>query len=183
MNFRTAPPPCAKPRRETHDAAHNLSGPLIDQLYYIHSTNYSRDNFTMSDDEDGPPMLVSSENVGDAEEATLNAEMADAQVKKVPISIITGQLSFHLLTSVLLLCGNSTCDVLDTITIQVGPVPQDQVQNYIPRAKNIRMIKQLNRYFMPLFFETEIVVHADKSKFKLSSFDIDAVRLGMNTYL
>jgi hypothetical protein len=55
----------------------------------------------MSDDEDGPPMLVSSENVGDAEEANLNAEMADAQVKKVPISIITGQLSFHLLTSVL----------------------------------------------------------------------------------
>lgn len=80
-------------------------------------------------------------------------------------------------------CGNSTCDVLDTITIQVGPVPQDQVQNYIPRAKNIRMIKQLNRYFMPLFFETEIVVHADKSKFKLSPFDVDAVRLGMNSYL
>lgn len=58
----------------------------------------------MSDDEDGPPMLVPSENVGDAE-ASLNAEMADAQIKKVPISIITGQLSFHLLTSLLLLCG------------------------------------------------------------------------------
>ena len=49
----------------------------------------------MSDDEDGPPMLVSSENVGDADEANLNAEMADAQIKKVPISIITGQFSFH----------------------------------------------------------------------------------------
>lgn len=49
----------------------------------------------MSDDEDGPPMLVSSENVGDADEANLNAEMADAQIKKVPISIITGQSSFH----------------------------------------------------------------------------------------
>lgn len=61
----------------------------------------------MSDDEDGPPMLVSSENVGDAEEATLNAEMADAQVKKVPISIITGQ-SFHRLTGVSLLCDCST---------------------------------------------------------------------------
>ncbi|GAB7331573.1 hypothetical protein MBLNU13_g02955t1 [Cladosporium sp. NU13] len=46
----------------------------------------------MSDDEDGPPMLVPSENVGDAEEANLNAEMADAQIKKVPISIITGYL-------------------------------------------------------------------------------------------
>ena len=49
----------------------------------------------MSDDEDGPPMLVCSENVGDAEEANLNAEMADAQMKKVPISIITGQSPFH----------------------------------------------------------------------------------------
>lgn len=49
----------------------------------------------MSDDEDGPPMLVSSENVGDAEEANLNAEMADAQIKKVPISIITGQFTLH----------------------------------------------------------------------------------------
>ena len=70
----------------------------------------------MSDDEDGPPMLVSSENVGDAEEANLNAEMADAQVKKVPISIITGQSSFHLLTGVLLLCDCSTdleCPVFD----------------------------------------------------------------------
>ena len=49
----------------------------------------------MSDDEDGPPMLVSSENVGDAEEANLNAESVDAQIKKVPISIITGQFSLH----------------------------------------------------------------------------------------
>lgn len=50
----------------------------------------------MNDDDDGPPMLVSSENVDDAE-ASLNAEMADAQIKKVPISIITGELMspFH----------------------------------------------------------------------------------------
>jgi hypothetical protein len=46
------------------------------------------------DDDDGPPMLVSSENTGDAEESNLNAEMADAQIKKVPISIITGELVF-----------------------------------------------------------------------------------------
>jgi hypothetical protein len=49
----------------------------------------------MDEDDDGPPMLVSSENVDDAE-ASLNAEMADAQIKKVPISIITGESSFHL---------------------------------------------------------------------------------------
>lgn len=46
------------------------------------------------DDDDGPPMLVSSENVDDAD-ASLNAEMADAQIKKVPISIITGMLSLR----------------------------------------------------------------------------------------
>ena len=76
----------------------------------------------MSDDEDGPPMLVSSEDVGEAEEANLNAEMADAQIKKVPISIITGQLSFHLLTSVLLFCGHST-DVERPFCIEV-PTPR-----------------------------------------------------------
>lgn len=48
----------------------------------------------MDEEDDGPPMLVSSENVDDAE-ASLNAEMADAQIKKVPISIITGELDFH----------------------------------------------------------------------------------------
>jgi len=49
----------------------------------------------MNDDDDGPPMLVSSENVGEAE-SSLNAEMADAQIKKVPISIITGEFIPHL---------------------------------------------------------------------------------------
>jgi hypothetical protein len=55
------------------------------------------------DDDDGPPMLVSGENVGDADESNLNAEMADAQIKKVPISIITGELVIHLLVVSLLL--------------------------------------------------------------------------------
>jgi hypothetical protein len=44
----------------------------------------------MNDEDDGPPMLVSSENIGDGADASLNAEMEDAQFKKVPISIITG---------------------------------------------------------------------------------------------
>jgi len=78
----------------------------------------------MSDDEDGPPMLVSRENVGDAE-ASLNAEMADAQIKKVPISIITGQSSFHLLTSLLLLCGHfPDLDVLFSSVQLLVPLPR-----------------------------------------------------------
>lgn len=44
----------------------------------------------MNDEDDGPPMLVSSENVDDVD-ASLNAEMEDVQIKKVPISIITGK--------------------------------------------------------------------------------------------
>jgi hypothetical protein len=43
----------------------------------------------MDDEDDGPPMLVDTGNV-DASDSSLNAEMEDAQVKKVPISIITG---------------------------------------------------------------------------------------------
>jgi hypothetical protein len=45
----------------------------------------------MDDEDDGPPMLVSGDVVDDVD-ASLNAEMADAQIKKVPISIITGEL-------------------------------------------------------------------------------------------
>jgi hypothetical protein len=44
----------------------------------------------MNDEDDGPPILVSSDNVGDAADASLNAEKEDVQIKKVPISIITG---------------------------------------------------------------------------------------------
>lgn len=44
----------------------------------------------MNEEDDGPPMLVSSENA-DGVDASLNAEMEDVQIKKVPISIITGK--------------------------------------------------------------------------------------------
>jgi hypothetical protein len=43
----------------------------------------------MNDEDDGPPMLVDTGNV-DAADSSLNAETEDAQIKKVPISIITG---------------------------------------------------------------------------------------------
>jgi len=83
--------PCAKPKRETHDEPRQFTAASVDTINHIRR---SKDTFTMSDDEDGPPMLVSSENVDDAD-ASLNAEMADAQIKKVPISIITGELICH----------------------------------------------------------------------------------------
>lgn len=89
LNFRTVPPP--KPRRGTYDESQQFTAASVDA---INHTRRSEDIFTMSDDEDGPPMLVSSENVDDAD-ASLNAEMADAQIKKVPISIITGELVYH----------------------------------------------------------------------------------------
>jgi hypothetical protein len=43
----------------------------------------------MNDEDDGPPMLVDTGNA-DAADSSLNAETEDAQIKKVPISIITG---------------------------------------------------------------------------------------------
>jgi len=47
------------------------------------------------DDDDGPPMLVSSSGAGN-EDASLNAGAGDVKPTKVPISIITGQLEiFH----------------------------------------------------------------------------------------
>ena len=85
FELQTVPP--LKPRREANDDLQQFTAASIDPTKYIRD---SKDIFTMSDDEDGPPMLVSSEGVDDAE-ASLNAEMADAQVKKVPISIITGE--------------------------------------------------------------------------------------------
>jgi hypothetical protein len=84
------PPP--KPRDLTNDESQQFTVAAIDTLQHTH---HLRDDFTMDEDDDGPPMLVSSENVDDAE-ASLNAEMADAQIKKVPISIITGELVFCL---------------------------------------------------------------------------------------
>lgn len=83
------PPP--KPRSETNDGPQQFTAASVDTENHIRP---SKDIFTMSDDDDGPPMLVSSENVDDAD-ASLNAEMADAQIKKVPISIITGELVYH----------------------------------------------------------------------------------------
>jgi hypothetical protein len=77
--------PPLKPKREANDESQQLQGPLIDQSQHIRCFN----TIHKMDDDDGPPMLVSSENVDDAE-ASLNAGMADAQIKKVPISIITG---------------------------------------------------------------------------------------------
>lgn len=41
-------------------------------------------------DDDAPPMLVNSDGKVDDAEASLNAEMEDVTVTKVPISIITG---------------------------------------------------------------------------------------------
>lgn len=75
-----------------NDESQQFTAASINSVQHKHR---AYNDFTMSDDEDGPPMLVSSENVGDADEANLNAEMADAQIKKVPISIITGQFSFY----------------------------------------------------------------------------------------
>ena len=42
------------------------------------------------DDDDGPPMLVSADGNQDQVEESLNADMSDARVTKVPITIITG---------------------------------------------------------------------------------------------
>jgi hypothetical protein len=79
--------------------------------------------------------------------------------------------------------GSTIKSVFEKALITIGPVAEDKIVNYIDRSRNMRILKQLNRFFMPLFFETEIVVHAEKTKFKLSTLDNDAVRLGMNSYL
>jgi hypothetical protein len=53
----------------------------------------------MDDEDDGPPMLVSSADAGDNADASLNAEIEGVQIKKVPISIITGQCSPFVISS------------------------------------------------------------------------------------
>lgn len=48
--------------------------------------------FQMDDDDDAPPMLVGADNTS-AGEAALSAEMGDAQIARVPITVITGMRS------------------------------------------------------------------------------------------
>lgn len=45
----------------------------------------------IDDEYDGPPMLVDVNGHIDPAEATLNAEMKDVNITKVPITIITGR--------------------------------------------------------------------------------------------
>lgn len=61
------------------------------------------------DDDDAPPMLVDSEGKVDEAEASLNAEMEDVQVTKVPISIITGERIVFLISGhrMVLRCAGS----------------------------------------------------------------------------
>lgn len=84
--------PPLTPWRGTNDELQQFPGTSIKT---IHNTRHSGITRKMDEEDDCPPMLVSSENVDDVD-ASLNAEMADAQIKKVPISIITGELSFHI---------------------------------------------------------------------------------------
>lgn len=46
----------------------------------------------IDDEDDGPPMLVEANGYIDPAEATLNTEMKNVQIAKVPITIITGRL-------------------------------------------------------------------------------------------
>ena len=45
----------------------------------------------MDDDDDAPPMLVAADGASSPAEATLDGEMSDLKVTKVPITIITGR--------------------------------------------------------------------------------------------
>jgi len=50
----------------------------------------------MDEEDDAPPLLVTAED-GDPVEASLNAEMEDVKIARVPITIITGRLAHCLL--------------------------------------------------------------------------------------
>ena len=50
----------------------------------------------MDEDDDGPPMLIAADG-GAGPEATLNVEMRDVKISKVPITIITGKTLLYAL--------------------------------------------------------------------------------------
>ncbi len=72
--------------------------------------------------------------------------------------------------------------VFPWLLIEVGPLNNKKVADYLPRAKNWMVINELNRFFLPFYMEYKIKVQAEKSEWELG-VEASGTRLGMNIHL
>jgi type VI secretion system (T6SS) VasB/ImpH family protein len=70
-----------------------------------------------------------------------------------------------------------------SITVKAGPLSKEQIYDYLPGGKNIRILKKLNEYFIPLFCEAEIKIETVKNAWVLNSNEKNESRLGYSMYL
>ena len=81
-----------------------------------------------------------------------------------------------------LVLGSSATPVYQTLMIEVGPVSNQNLLLYLPRARNWMVLMELNRFFLPLFIEYKLKVIAEKGEWKLGSEKAET-RLGWNVNL
>lgn len=81
-----------------------------------------------------------------------------------------------------LVLGSSATPLYQTLKIEVGPVSNQNLLYYLPRARNWMVVNELNRFFLPLFIEYKLKVIVDKGEWKLGS-EKAGTRLGWNVSL
>ncbi|HMT28085.1 MAG TPA: type VI secretion system baseplate subunit TssG [Bacteroidia bacterium] len=81
-----------------------------------------------------------------------------------------------------LVLGSSATPVYQTLMIEVGPVSNQNLLQYLPRGRNWMVMNELNRFFLPLFIEYKSKIIAEKGEWKLGS-EKAGTRLGWNVSL
>ncbi|MEP7170337.1 MAG: type VI secretion system baseplate subunit TssG [Bacteroidota bacterium] len=69
------------------------------------------------------------------------------------------------------------------ITVKIEPLSKDQIYEYLPGGRNVRILEKLNEYFMPIFCEAEVIIETEKNKWILSRDEKNESRLGYSMYL
>jgi hypothetical protein len=78
-----------------------------------------------------------------------------------------------------LVLGSNSLPVYQTLMMEIGPVPNANLVQFLPRARNWMVVNELNRFFMPVFLESNIKVIAAELGWKLGS-EKGSTRLGWN---
>jgi hypothetical protein len=65
-----------------------------------------------------------------------------------------------------------------TIVFTIGPIPGNEIANYLKNGKKGMLISHFSNYFVPLDYDIDFVVEIDKSD---SDFTLNEAYLGLNT--
>lgn len=76
--------------------------------------------------------------------------------------------------------GSQATPVYQTMIIEVGPVPSKDLIYYLRKGRGLRIIQQLNRFFLPLFLESEIRILTSQNIWELA-IEKSGSRLGYST--